>query len=197
VPGVPWDLEGPIGRTGLDTGSSTMADTKALTSTQLRTTILAFLGAVNAHDVDRAVSFFTEDATWEGTGTTGPVVGRDAIRDQFRRWFDGFSDLHYPLEDVELYRAVGGDHAIAYWTGIMTMDGPYRGFAPTGRTAKVKGICRYEFREGKIARHTLVFDEMDVTRQLGLLPAEGSVGFRLLAGMQHLTTPIRRRVTRR
>jgi steroid delta-isomerase-like uncharacterized protein len=174
-----------------------MADTKALTSTQLRTTILDFLGAMNAHDLDRAIGFFTEDATWEGTGTPGPIVGRPAIRALLRRWIDGFSDLHYPLEDVEVYRAVGGDRALAYWTGIMTMDGPYRGFAPTGRTAKIKGICRYEFRDGKIARHTIVFDELEATRQLGLLPPEGSVGFRLLAGVQHLTTPIRRRLARR
>jgi steroid delta-isomerase-like uncharacterized protein len=171
-----------------------MAETRALPLKQLRTMILDFLGAMNAHDVERALEFFTEDAVWEGTGIAAPAVGHEAIAEVLHEWLRGFSDLHFPLEDVEIYRAVDGDRALAYWTSIMTMDGPFGGFVPTGRTAKGKGICRYELRDGKIAKHTIIYDEMDITRQLGLLPADDSMGFRMLAGMQHLTTPISRRL---
>jgi steroid delta-isomerase-like uncharacterized protein len=174
-----------------------VAETRTLTVKQLRTMILEFLGAVNAHDVGRALEFFTEDAVWEGTGITTPAVGHEAIAEVLHTWLHGFPDLHFPLEDVEVYRAVDGDRALAYWTSIMTMDGPFRGFAPTGRTAKGKGICRYEFRDGKIAKHTMIYDEMDLTRQFGLLPPDDSLGFRMLAGMQRLTTPIARRLRRR
>jgi steroid delta-isomerase-like uncharacterized protein len=173
-----------------------MAETRALTVKQLRTMILEFLGALNAHDVERALEFFTEDAVWEGTGVATPAVGHEAIAAVLTEWFRGFPDLHFPLEDVEVYRAVDGDRALAYWTSIMTMDGPFGGFVPTGRTGKGKGICRYELRDGKIAKHLIIFDEMDLSRQLGLLPADASVGFRMLAGMQHLTTPIARRLRR-
>ena len=174
-----------------------MAETTALTVKQLQTTILEFFGAVNAHDVERALEFFTEDAVWEGTGMATPAVGRPAIAKVLTDWFHGFPDLHFPLEDVEVYRAVDGDRAVAFWTNILTMDGPAGGFVATGRTAKSKGICRYEFRDGKIAKHLIIYDGMDVSRQLGLLPADDSMGSRVLAGVQHLTTPIARRLRRR
>ena len=173
-----------------------MAETRAMTTPQLRTTILEFLGAVNAHDVDRTLGFFTDDAVWEGTGLASPAVGHEAIAKVLNAWFRGFPDLHFPLEDVEVYRAVDGDRALTYWTNVMTMEGPFGGFAATGRTAKGRGMCRYEFRDGKIAEHLIIFDEMELSRQLGLLPPDDSVGFRLLAGLQHLTTPIARRLRR-
>ena len=173
-----------------------MAETRALTIKQLRTTILEFLGAVNAHDAQRALELFTEDAVWEGTGMATPAVGHVAIAEVLNEWFHGFPDLHFPLEDVEVYRAVESDRALAFWTNIMTMDGPFGGFVATGRTAKGKGICRYEFRDGKIAKHLIIYDGMDLSRQLGLLPADDSMGSRVLAGVQHLTTPIARRLRR-
>jgi steroid delta-isomerase-like uncharacterized protein len=173
-----------------------MAETTTLTVKQLRTTILELFGAVNAHDLERAVGLFTEDAVWEGTGVAAPVVGNAAIAEVFGDWFRGFPDMHFPLEDVEIYRSVDGDRALASWTSMMTMDGPYGGFVATGRTAKSKGTCRYEFRDGRIAKHLIIFDEMDVSRQLGLLPADDSMGSRVLAGLQHLTTPIARRLRR-
>jgi steroid delta-isomerase-like uncharacterized protein len=171
-----------------------MAETRALTVKQLRTLILEFLGALNAHDVDQALTFFTEDAVWEGTGIAAPAVGHEAIAEVLTEWFRGFPDLHFPLEDVEVYRAVDGDRALAYWTSIMTMRGPIGGFVPTGRTAKNTGVCRYELRDGRIAKHLIIYDEMGLSRQLGLLPDDDSMGFRMLAGLQHLTTPIARRL---
>jgi hypothetical protein len=49
---------------------------------------------------------------------------------------------------------------------------------------------------GKIAKHIIIYDGLDVSRQLGLLPADDSMGSRMLAGVQHLTTPIARRLRR-
>jgi hypothetical protein len=37
---------------------------------------------------------------------------------------------------------------------------------------------------------------MELSRQLGLLPADDSMGFRMLAGVQHLITPIARQLRR-
>lgn len=42
-------------------------------------TIRAFLDAFNAHDIDKVVSFFAEDAVYHNMPTR-PVVGVDAIR---------------------------------------------------------------------------------------------------------------------
>jgi steroid delta-isomerase-like uncharacterized protein len=168
------------------------ADRTLLTDEQLRTTIIEFLSAVNAHDVERILPFFTDDVVWEGSGFPAPVAGRVAVVEALREWFSAFPDLHFPLEDVEVFRSVDGDHALAFWTSVMTMEGPFAGFAPTGRHAKGKGVCRYEFVDGRIARHSIVYDQMQVSQQLGLLPAEGSTGYRLFTGVQRLGTRLSR-----
>jgi steroid delta-isomerase-like uncharacterized protein len=159
---------------------------RTFTDDQLRTTILEFLGAMNAHDVERALTFFTDDVVWEGSGVHAPAVGRAAVVEVLREWFSAFPDLHFPMEDVEIFRSLDGDRALVYWTSVGTMLGPYGDLAPTGRHSKVKGMCRYELREGGIARHTVLYDQLLLSQQLGLLPADGSVGYRALAGMQRL-----------
>jgi steroid delta-isomerase-like uncharacterized protein len=168
------------------------AEATTLTDDQLRTMILEFLTAMNAHDLERILTFFTDDVTWEGSGTDVPAVGRAAVVEVLRGWFVAFPDLHFPLEDVEVFRSLDGDHALAYWTSVMTMRGPFAGFAPTGRHVKAKGVCRYELREGGISRHTMIYDQMRISQELGLLPAEGTSSYRLLAGMQRLGKRLRR-----
>jgi steroid delta-isomerase-like uncharacterized protein len=169
------------------------AEIPVFTDSQLRTMIFEFLGAVNAHDVERALTFFTDDVVWEGSGIQADAVGRAAVVEVLREWFCAFPDLHFPLEDVEVFRSLDGDHALAYWTSVMTMEGPFAGFAPTGRHAKVKGVCRYELVGGRIARHTMIYDQLQVSQQLGLLPAPASRSYRLLAGAQRLTARAARR----
>jgi steroid delta-isomerase-like uncharacterized protein len=169
------------------------AEATTLTDDQLRTTILEFLGAMNAHDVERILPFFTDDVIWEGSGTDAPVVGRAAVVEVLRAWFVAFPDLHFPLEDVEIFRTLDGGHALAYWSSVMTMRGPFAGFAPTGRHVKAKGVCRYELRDGAISRHTMIYDQMRISQELGLVPAEGTNSYRMLAGMQRLGERLRKR----
>jgi steroid delta-isomerase-like uncharacterized protein len=169
------------------------AEATTLTDDQLRTMILEFLTAMNAHDLERILTFFTDDVTWEGSGTDVPAVGRAAVVEVLRGWFVAFPDLHFPLEDVEVFRSLDGDHALAYWTSVMTMRGPFAGFAPTGRHVKVKGVCRYELRDGGISRHTMIHDQMRIAQGLGLIPAEGTSGYRLLTCMQRLGRRLRQR----
>ena len=43
-------------------------------------------------------------------------------------------------------------------------------WAPTGRAIDIDGIDLYEFRDGLISRHTLIYDLYNFTQQIGLLP---------------------------
>jgi hypothetical protein len=55
------------------------------------------------------------------------------------------------------------------------------------------GACFYEFRGGKIARHTIIADYMDASQQLGLLPDDDSFGMRLAVRLQRFGARLRRR----
>jgi hypothetical protein len=68
------------------------------------------------------------------------------------------------------------------------------GFEPTGRTVELTGMCAYEFRGGLIAHHSMFFDVMSFSQQIGLMPAMDSAPVKALVGVQNLTQKIVRLV---
>jgi predicted ester cyclase len=83
---------------------------------------------------------------------------------------------------------------IAPWRMLAThtgaMDPP--GFAPTGRPVVIEGVDHWWFRDGLVARYRADYDSMDVSRQLGLLPARGSRAERVMAALQRGGARLRR-----
>lgn len=167
---------------------------KMPTKEELDTIIRGFVRAVNDHNLGHALEFLSDEVIWEGPAVDVKLVGRDAVGGWMAEMFEAFPDVHYPMDDFEVFRELDGNASLSFWTVVMTMKGTYAGFAPTGKRASTKGVCRYEFKDRAISRHTIVYDEMDVVQQLGLLPAGDSFGYRLLAGMQRLTEPVARRL---
>ena len=68
------------------------------------------------------------------------------------------------------YIAPGQPKAAFHWTGRGTHSGPIDppGFAQTGKQVEFEGADFHEYRDGRVCRLRIVFDMMDVTRQLGL-----------------------------
>ena len=99
-------------------------------------------------------------------------------------------DVHFPLEDQRVLVAEDGTWAVSTWRMIGTMTGRADppGYEPTGKTANVAGSCLYELRDGRIARHTIVYDGLDLMQQLGLMPAMDSLPTKIMAGAQAVTS---------
>ena len=157
---------------------------------ELRDTVMGFLAAMNDHDVDRTLGFFTADATWRQGSTV--AEGHPAIRELLESLWRSTSDMQMPLDDVEFYVSADGDNAATFWRATATMTGHFQGFAPTGRRAEFRGACNYRMEEGRIANHTVIIDEMDLARQFGLIPETDSRKYRMMAGMQRFTQRLRR-----
>jgi steroid delta-isomerase-like uncharacterized protein len=157
----------------------------------LRDTIIAFMAAMNDQDVDRTLGYFTEDATWR----QGPDVaeGHAAIRDLLESLWRSTSDMQIPLDDVEFFVSADGENVATFWRATATMTGPFEGFAPTGQRAKFRGACHYRMEAGKVATHTVIYDEMDVARQFGLMPETDSRQYRMMAGVQRFAKRLSRR----
>ncbi len=113
--------------------------------------------------------------------------------------FTTLPDYHLPLEEVDVFVSEDGRKAAARWRAVATMTGPMDppGFAATGKTAYFPGACFYEFRDGLIGRHTILYDLMGLGERLGLMPGMESMPVKVLARSQHVTETIRRRLLRR
>lgn len=63
-----------------------------------------------------------------------------------------------------------GDLIVVQWTGRGTNDRPYRGLAPTGKRFVMPGVTVYRFAGNRIVEEWTYYNELDVLRQLGLMP---------------------------
>ena len=77
-----------------------------------------------------------------------------------------FPDLHYTIEDI----VVGGEKAALRTTMRGTHRGDILGVAPTGRQVEVQELQIEHLRDGQIAAHWHLIDDLRLQRQLGLLP---------------------------
>lgn len=171
-----------------------MAETSTPGSTDVRTRVEALFRALNEHDADKIIALHTPEAVWEDPDLTAPVKGRAAIAVRLATMFRAFSDLQYPMDEVEIYTAESG-RVVARWHAVGTMTGPLDppGFAATGKKVSITGACFYEFEDGLIARHTILYDTTGLLRQAGIMPASGSAPAKFAAGLQRAAVGIAKR----
>ena len=104
----------------------------------------AFLDAFNAHDVDRVMSFFTEDCVLDMPRGPEPggrrLIGKEQVREGIQSRFDGIPDIEY----VDDRHFTCGDRGVSEWT--------IRGTQVTGEPIEVRGCDLFEFADGKISR---------------------------------------------
>ena len=76
-----------------------------------------------------------------------------------------FPDLHYRIDDL----VVGDGAAAVRVTLTGTHQGDFFGTPPTGKKVRVSQMNIEQFRDGRIAQHWRVTDELALMRQLGLV----------------------------
>ena len=88
-----------------------------------------------------------------------------------------------------------GDDVFVRWRLTGRHTGPLFGVAPTGRPIAVDGIDHFVLRDGKIARLFVGTDGMAFARQIGLMPADGSLPDRALKALFNTRTKVTRGLT--
>jgi predicted ester cyclase len=63
------------------------------------------------------------------------------------------------------------DKVVVYWTNTATHSGPFMGIPPTERVMTIRGIDIHLVRNGRMAEHWHVVEELQMLQQLGLVPA--------------------------
>lgn len=101
-----------------------------------------FANAFNAHDIDRILSYMTEDCVFEASA--GPDVdgekfaGKEAVKKAFEDVFKNYPDAHW----ANARHFISGERAVSEWT--------FTGTKPDGTRVEVTGCDLFTFRDGKI-----------------------------------------------
>ena len=102
-----------------------------------------FANAFNAHDVDRILSYMTEDCVFQASA--GPDVdgekfaGKEAVKKAFEDVFKTYPDAHW----TDARHFISGERAVSEWT--------FTGTKRDGSKVEVTGCDIFTFRDGKIA----------------------------------------------
>lgn len=101
-----------------------------------------FVDAFNAHDIDRILSYMTEDCVFEASA--GPnadgekFAGKDEVKKAFEDVFKTYPDAHWG----NARHFISGQRAVSEWI--------FTGTKSDGSKVEVMGCDLFTFRDGKI-----------------------------------------------
>ena len=106
----------------------------------------------------------------------GRFEGREAVKGFLEELRAAFPDFEISVE-----RVVADDQAaVVQSQATGTFRGSFQGVEPTGRRIELRVVEVMEIEEGRIRRNTIYYDGASFARQIGLLPAKGSLADRAL-----------------
>ncbi len=123
-----------------------------MTEEERKSIVRQFLAAFAERDIEKALAFLTEDATWITPG--GRYEGKPAVR-RYMAW-EAKSVPTLTITETGAGLMVQGDQALIEHT----LAGTIR-----GEPCEWLGMCAYEFRNSKIQEVRTVFDRMALLQQ--------------------------------
>jgi predicted ester cyclase len=121
-----------------------------------------------------------------------------SVPEGLREWFGALFTAcpDFAMEVIDL--VVEGEQAAVRWRATGTFDGSgrFEGLVPTGESIDITGFDLLTVRDGLIEHNEAYVNGMDLARQLGALPAQGSMQERAMLGAVNLRTKAATRMRR-
>lgn len=114
-----------------------------------------------------AIEDYVEHDPFPGQGN-----GRADLKARARLLLSAFNPLRFTVEDM----IAEGDRVVVRWSNTGTHSGNFIGIPPTGKTATTAGIDIHVVRDGRMAEHWHVVDQLAMLQQLGLIPQPEGAG---------------------
>ena len=151
--------------------------------------------AWNSHEPDRLLELMTEDIVYDDSAWPRTMRGHAEVREFVEYAWRAMPDLEFHMVDGP-FLLEAGPRAAFYWEGAGTFTGPLDppGLAPTGARVEFDGFDLQEYRDGRVCRLRITFDMLDVSRQIGLVPKQGSRAEKAGAAAQRLGVRLRDRL---
>lgn len=164
------------------TASGTGPKTRAKGPTTVART---YFEAINARDLDAAAEL------WEPGGIDSLSGIADLrVPDEFKPWFRtlfaAFPDFSFEVLAV----AASKEQAAVRWRATGTFDGTgrFEGMDPNGAAVEIEGCDMLTIRDGRIVANHAYMNGTELARQLGAMPAAGSVAERGMIGALNAKT---------
>ena len=126
-----------------------------------------WITAHRAHDLDKLIGFVTDDVVIRSASEDmTPANGKEQARAHWGGIYSTFPDFR--MEAVAI--TAEDDRLVAEISHGGTMKGKYGDQEPTGKSYRLTGAFRMDFREGKIQHIQSYWDTASMAYQLGLAP---------------------------
>jgi steroid delta-isomerase-like uncharacterized protein len=122
--------------------------------------------ALNAHDLDTALSYWADDCVYDYVALPTPFEGKEAIRGFFEDLFVGFPDFG----TTEGHILAADNIVVVEHSTTGTHLGEWMGIPPTGISSPAPHIDIYEFEGDKIKHVSTYLDAASIMIQLGVQP---------------------------
>ena len=124
------------------------------------------IGIWNEHDLDRLVTFYSDDYEGSDIGLAQTFHGRAGARHMAEHYYLAFPDITFTLHES----IVQGNRAALSWMSTGTHRGKIMNIPPTGRTIKVSGVTTLSMHNGLVSHALILWDVAGLLRTIGLLP---------------------------
>jgi predicted ester cyclase len=145
----------------------------------------AYFEAIAAQDLDAQVALWKAGALDRFVGLA-ELTAPDEIRAWFAQLWSAFPDAK--LSVIEQHAS--GEHATTRWSMAATFSGAGRflNLEPNGAAINIEGCDVTEVQEGQIVANHAYLNGAELARQLGVLPAEGSLQDRAVTSLVNSRT---------
>jgi steroid delta-isomerase-like uncharacterized protein len=123
----------------------------------------------NDHDLDGFGAVVADDVVFQAPGGMRGE-GKEACVEFYGGWMSAFPDAHVDVHDVHFADDVAVEEGTFTGTHQGVLHGAAGDIPPTGQRVSIDYIQVLRFRDGKHASFNLVFDQLAMLEQLGLVP---------------------------
>ena len=124
------------------------------------------LEAWNAHDINRALTFYSPEYEGEDVAQALLQRGLAGVRQTTMTYLSAFPDLHFTCNEV----IVEGKRVVVVWTAQATHHGKWMNIPATGRRVEFRGVASLLVEANQVRRGCYIWDTAGLLRAIGLLP---------------------------
>jgi steroid delta-isomerase-like uncharacterized protein len=131
--------------------------------------------AFNSHDIDGFAGTLADDVVFRAPGG---MAGEEkaACVQFFGGWLAAFPDAHAEVHDLHIAGDVAVEEGKFTGTHHGILHSPDGDVPATGRPVAVDYIQVLRFRDGRFVSFNLMYDQLALLEQLGLIPAQQPAG---------------------
>ncbi len=144
---------------------------------------------LNEHDLAPLVEHFWTDGAIERFPDQ-TCRGAEEIRAYFEEKYVAIPDMQMAVIAV----VEQNDDVIVHWRLSGTHEGPLLGIAATHKRLTLDGIDHFVIRDRHPVSADVVFDQMELARQMGIMPPDGSAADKAVKATFNALTKIVQRL---